>query len=480
MYKKQVARIISCICWCFVFFFLLFNDDNHFVFLLNFGEVLIVSCIIWRSNIWKKPSIEIIWLQILLMIEKSVLEVLPEMDKRIILVFPIHLSILLYLLIVNWLFHERKHGDGILFVIVTFISSCFMFFYRKIEVLFYDYYLLWLNNNRNVSVIGKILLICSFLIANIIIVIIIMQFVQKLDCKFAIRISDICEKYPEIDFSAILISILSYIIMILTELLTYTAYDVDYALPLLWIIMCLLFVAIQAIYIRLLIKSITIKERMRIQKNDWENLKNYNMDLESNLEELREIRHDVKNLFLTMGGYVYQSKNKEMINFFTENIEPFVHQEIQKNEIYSQLSAISDESLKSFLYFKVMEIINKNICVDVIICLENRNLNFGIAQIDLIRILGIFIDNAMEEAQCCKGKILFQIRENNDEYIVWVQNSVREQIHRRGVIKGSTDKGIGRGNGLIIVDKIIRKYNNIILNSFFKESDFVQCLKIMK
>ena len=61
-----------------------------------------------------------------------------------------------------------------------------------------------------------------------------------------------------------------------------------------------------------------------------------------------------------------------------------------------------------------------------------------------------------------------------------ISNTVRKKTREKGVVAGTMDKGLGRGNGLLIVDKLIRKYNNIILNSFFKEGRFVQCLRIEK
>ena len=66
------------------------------------------------------------------------------------------------------------------------------------------------------------------------------------------------------------------------------------------------------------------------------------------------------------------------------------------------------------------------------------------------------------------------------EYLFSVSNTVRRQIREKGVIAGTTDKGLGRGNGLLIAEKLMRKYKNVLLNSFFKEEEFVQCLRIEK
>ena len=82
-------------------------------------------------------------------------------------------------------------------------------------------------------------------------------------------------------------------------------------------------VMIQVIYIRLLVKSVSVKEEMHLQENDLQQLIEYNHELENNMENIRNIKHDIKNLFLTMGGFVDKSGDEEMKAFYERNIVPF-------------------------------------------------------------------------------------------------------------------------------------------------------------
>jgi len=236
----------------------------------------------------------------------------------------------------------------------------------------------------------------------------------------------------------------------------------------------------QIIYIRLLVKTISVKDDMRLQEKDLRKLAEYNRELEKNMEAMRGIRHDIKNMFLTMGGFVDRSNDEEMKIFYEENIVPFAKQELQKNDLYMKLACIHSESLKSFLYFKIMQGIEQGVSIDLLVKLADGDDFFCIGQIDLIRILGILIDNALEEAKACKGTVVISMGENEREYLFSVSNSVRRQTREKGVAAGTTDKGLGRGNGLLIVDKLVKKYRNVLLNSFFKEDEFVQCLRIGK
>ena len=166
--------------------------------------------------------------------------------------------------------------------------------------------------------------------------------------------------------------------------------------------------------------------------------------------------------------------------FYAKNIVPFARQELQKNDLYMKLSNIHDESMKSFLYFKIMQGIEQDVDMDLQVRLYNTDDSFYMGQIDLIRILGILLDNAVEEAKLCNGTVVTSIKEDEREYVFSISNTVRRQTRERGVIPGTTDKGLGRGNGLLIMNKLIRKYKNVLFNSFFKEDRFVQCLRIEK
>ena len=57
-----------------------------------------------------------------------------------------------------------------------------------------------------------------------------------------------------------------------------------------------------------------------------------------------------------------------------------------------------------------------------------------------------------------------------------VKNPVRESVMKSGIHIGITSKGLGRGNGLNIVNKIIKKHDDILWNSYFHEGKFVQSI----
>lgn len=237
------------------------------------------------------------------------------------------------------------------------------------------------------------------------------------------------------------------------------------------------FLLITAVYVCLLIKAVTIKENMRIVQDEKEMLSSYSAGLEANLGDMREIRHDTKNLFLTMAGFVERSDDAEMKEFYNKNIVPFMQDALVKNELLDKLKLLQDERLKYFLYYKLVEKMEGGVQVGLeLSSFVHLEAGYG----DMVRLLGILIDNAAEEAKLAHGTVDIKITEDGQNVGIRIGNDIRPETRTRGIIAGTTDKGLGRGNGLLIAKKIVKKYDNLLLNSYFTEQGFVQYLKITK
>ena len=104
---------------------------------------------------------------------------------------------------------------------------------------------------------------------------------------------------------------------------------------------------------------------------------------------------------------------------------------------------------------------------------------FSIEFTDLVRILGIFLDNAIEECmELDNGIIAIKISRNDDMISFIIKNTIKPGTKEKGIKPNQSSKGEGRGNGLIIIHDIIERSNNITLNSFFQNDSYVQNLII--
>ncbi|MCI8401194.1 MAG: GHKL domain-containing protein [Lachnospiraceae bacterium] len=242
-----------------------------------------------------------------------------------------------------------------------------------------------------------------------------------------------------------------------------------------WMQFGLIFIDI--FYIGLLVRTVSIREKMCVARNDKNMVSAYNAELETTLDRMHEIRHDMKNLFLTMGGFVERSGDEEMKIFYRRNIVPFMDSALVRNGLQAKLRVLRDDCLKSFLYYKIIEKTEQGIPVTLTVV---SPVGFDGGYGDLVRILGILMDNAAEEAKLAKGSVDLRITEDHEGITIRVENDVRPQAKKRGVIPGVTDKGLGRGKGLLIVKKIMAGYDNLLLNSYFTDRSFVQSLLIIK
>lgn len=292
------------------------------------------------------------------------------------------------------------------------------------------------------------------------------------------KLASLPEKYREIERAVLLFFAFTLLLVAVLDANPFPQEMESRLQPvfLLWLLLLLLF---QVFYLRTLARLNSLKERMRWTEEHYETLSRYNRDLESNLDDVRAVRHDIKNLFLTMGGFVERSGDEEMKRFYEESMMPFVRDTLTKSDLLSKLREVRDEALKSFLYYKILEGLEQGVPASLTVRLTD-GADFLVERMDLVRLLGIFLDNAIEEARLAGGGVSFDMAEEEGRLVFTVRNATREETRRRGVLAGTTTKGLGRGNGLVIAEKIAAKYDNVLINTYFAGEDYVTQLLVLR
>lgn len=240
-----------------------------------------------------------------------------------------------------------------------------------------------------------------------------------------------------------------------------------------------IFILIAQFYVLLMLLKLSEAKKKYTQEHiEHEYLRLYHQDLKETMSQISKINHDIKNIFLTMNHFVERSNDEEMKHFYTQQIIPFASETIKKYDLHQKLQWIQDEALRAFLYYKIVQAIQNNIEVNVEIG-EQSNPYYGMSFIEFIRILGILIDNAIEEAISVEnGKITIKMVQTSDMGTYMIQNTMRETQKKQGSVVGTTTKGLGRGKGLVIVKEILEKYQEVALNTYIKEEQFTQNLVI--
>ena len=99
---------------------------------------------------------------------------------------------------------------------------------------------------------------------------------------------------------------------------------------------------------------------------------------------------------------------------------------------------------------------------------------------DLSYIVGVYLDNAIEECEKDKSSsIMIEIYAIDDEIFIIISNNINGLIDLNTIgKKGYTTKGKNHGNGLYLVNKIINNSNNISVETKIINNIFVQEIKI--
>ena len=167
--------------------------------------------------------------------------------------------------------------------------------------------------------------------------------------------------------------------------------------------------------------------------------------------------------------------------YFDKEIIP-ISKRITKNTAHmNQLMNIKNTELKSIISAKLLYAIELNIHVSIEVADEINSIPMD--TLDLCRIIGIFLDNAIEATLETKQPSLrFALINLETEYIFIISNTFLEKgIPYATLSKPNVStKGVNRGIGLYNAHEIISKYNHVFLDTEIQEKTFVQRLQISK
>lgn len=227
-------------------------------------------------------------------------------------------------------------------------------------------------------------------------------------------------------------------------------------------------------------KAIKNMFEQEYKEKEFSQLKEYTDLLENVSTDLRKFKHDYINILLTLGGYIDEGDLKGLKEFYNKDLLPETGKHVTKNKNLALLKHIKTSPLKALLSSKLITSQSHNIetRIELIDDIDNIPMN----TIDICRIIGILLDNAIEAADLCEKKSLhFAGIKTDDSIIFIVRNSCLPDTPPVYKIyeKDFSTKGEGHGIGLKTVREIInRDYDNVILNTKIENCIFSQELII--
>ncbi|HOA54267.1 MAG TPA: GHKL domain-containing protein [Clostridiales bacterium] len=240
------------------------------------------------------------------------------------------------------------------------------------------------------------------------------------------------------------------------------------------IVACLIISSISISYCVFIILMWIASLRRVIRDEDLKHQKFYNESLRSTLFELRRFKHDWINNLTVIDSMLKMSKIAELKQYVSELIG---HCWSHTN---TQIYSIKNAALFGILSSKVNLAHEKGISVNMSVAGEMENIS-GIKISDFCEIIGIFMDNAIEEASVSDSVINIDMREGDNFIEISISNTCTTTPDMQKLtVDGYSTKGEGRGMGLAIAEKIISRYRNILHITTYENNMFTQTIEILK
>lgn len=209
----------------------------------------------------------------------------------------------------------------------------------------------------------------------------------------------------------------------------------------------------------------------------YDNLLTFIKKYEAEIDNQRMMRHETKNQLLTIKSKIIdKEKPQDIVDYIDQLLND--DRKIKHTE-YAKLKYLPSNGIKGLFYFKMITAQEKNITVNVNI---SKNIENGfLSKLDansfdqIGKILGVFLDNAIESAEISKDKILgIEAFTKNGEVIFIISNTFDPNVKK----VGRTSKGAGHGYGLLLANNIISNNSKLSSNVEVVDNLYIEKLTI--
>lgn len=231
----------------------------------------------------------------------------------------------------------------------------------------------------------------------------------------------------------------------------------------------LLFLIIQAIIVIYFYLYTTKHQQAKFEKKlmleQLDNLSQYTKQLDKDQKEMHKFKHDFKNILSSLNTIALSNDNPNLKKSLTE-LEGYSSQYFSNISMddFKDLEYISNIYIKSLLISKL-----KTIKANGITCYfecKNDISHIDLNIFDLIRILGVSIDNAIEEtAHQANGKIQIILINKNNQIDIIIKNTITKSIPINQIQQyGFSTKKKHEGLGMVNIQDIKQKYRNLLIH----------------
>ena len=190
--------------------------------------------------------------------------------------------------------------------------------------------------------------------------------------------------------------------------------------------------------------------------------------------ELKQFRHDHRNLLVGFKAYIENDDISGLRRYFDEYMLGFMPLAKAADAIFNKLGNISSPAVRGLLQAKSIQAqsLGVSVWVEVVEAPFIKDVNL----LDACRIIGVFMDNAIEACQGIdKSEVRILVAPNeNGTYFVFENTCINPPSVMEINKKGFSTKGKGRGFGLRNVADILSKNGDILKKTTIKPGLFIQ------
>ncbi len=198
-------------------------------------------------------------------------------------------------------------------------------------------------------------------------------------------------------------------------------------------------------------------------------------------EEINQFRHDYLNILSSLESYLEEGDLQALTVYYQQTIQPTRTLFLENASKLSALQKIDHPAIRGIFMTKLLLAQEKGISVHLEM---TGKIIFPkhVFDLNLIRILGILLDNAIEEVDALgKGELAVAFFQEKDTLVILIQNTVRNPVEPLYQLKkqGFSTKGKGRGYGLSTVDELMSQTSTLLLETTISQHLFVQKLTLL-
>lgn len=318
----------------------------------------------------------------------------------------------------------------------------------------FSFFFYWLNAiidpdlSQNYLIMGGFTLLITFL--------------TSLFCKlkFVRKFSDLIINLSKNNYVNVLV--ISLIILFIVILSTKLSLEYDYEKFLFNLLLL-------SVFLFFIVFAFIKNHLAQKEKQEKETLLEFISEYEKIIDENRINKHEMLNNLIILRNF--EDKNTEEYNKVLDDL--IVTYDNNSDACIKNISKLPT-GLKGILYYKINDMRNKNINLNVNISkrvsspLEKLPLD---EYVILSRIIGIVMDNALEASIKSKEKfVMIEVFEQNDNVIIIIENSYNNKVDVNDLKKKNfSTKGKSRGLGLYIANMLLKKSKHIEMTQHAEE-----------